>query len=246
MVDSGDLGIWVAFTAGILSFLSPCVLPLVPSYLGFVTGMGVEELEEGGRDVRRVALLHSLLFVAGFSLVFVSLGASASFAGQLLRDHRVWLYRIGGVVVILFGLHLLGVTPVKLLSRERRYHFQRKPLGYAGSLAVGVAFGAGWTPCIGPILGGILTMAATRQTLAEGATLLGVYSAGLAVPFVASAVGLSAFLATYEKLRRYVGWVEKASGVLLLGVGLLLVSGQFTVLAAWAARFTPEFIMERI
>lgn len=241
-----DLGIWVAFTGGVLSFLSPCVLPLVPSYLGFVTGIGVEELAEGSREVRRTALVHSLLFVAGFSLVFVALGASASFAGQLLRDHREWVYRIGGVIVILFGLHLAGVTPLRLLSRERRFRFQRKPLGYAGSLAVGVAFGAGWTPCIGPILGGILTLAATRDTLVEGAQLLGVYSAGLAVPFVASAVGLSVFLSSYTKLRRYVGWVEKVSGVLLVVVGVLLVSGEFTALAGWAARLTPDFILERI
>lgn len=245
-MDTLGIGFAVAFGAGMLSFLSPCVLPLVPSYVSFVTGMGAEELERGDARVRRTVLLHSLLFVGGFSLVFIAFGASATALGQLMRDGQVWITRIGGVLVILFGLHLLGITPIRFLSRERRIHLQRKPLGYFGSFAVGVTFGAGWTPCIGPILGGILTLAATRGQVAEGVQLLGVYSAGLALPFLASSVGLSWFMATFQRLRRYIGWVERASGGLLVLVGLLLLSGQFTVLAGWAAQLTPEFILERI
>lgn len=240
------ISIAVAFAAGVLSFLSPCVLPLVPSYVSFVTGMGMEELETGGTEVRRVALVHSLLFVAGFSAIFMGLGASATFLGQLLREHQIWIARIGGGLVILFGLHLLGLTPLRFLQRERRIHLQDKPLGYAGSFAVGLTFGAGWTPCIGPILGGILTYAGTRQNVAEGLQLLGVYSLGLALPFLIAAVGLSWFLATFQRMRRYIPWVERASGVLLVLVGFLLLSGQFTALAAWGARFTPDFILERI
>lgn len=245
-MNAAELGIVAAFAGGMLSFLSPCVFPLVPSYLSFVTGMGVEELEAGTPRVRRTALVHSALFVVGFSLVFMALGASASYVGQALRDYQVWIARVGGVLVVLFGLHLLGVTPVRWLQRERRVHLQRKPVGYAGSVAVGVAFGAGWTPCIGPVLGGILTLAATREGLAEGVALLGVYSAGLAVPFLLAAVGLSRYLAASRRFRRHIRWVERGSGVLLLLVGVLLLSGQFTALAAWGARITPEFILQHI
>lgn len=245
-MEGSSVGILVAFLAGLLSFLSPCVLPLVPSYVSFVTGLGMEELEGGGSQVKRVTLVHSLLFVAGFSLIFLLLGASATYVGQLLRMYQDWIARIGGVIIILFGVYLLGVIPVEALSREKRFHFQRKPVGYLGTMLVGVAFGAGWVPCIGPILGAILTLAATRADLAEGIGLLGVYSAGLALPFVASALALTAFLSWFARFRRYLRYVEWAAGVLLILVGLLLVSGRFTVLAGWLVQFTPEFIQERI
>ncbi len=245
-MDSLGIGFTAAFAAGLLSFLSPCVLPLVPSYLSFVTGLGMEELESGDAELRRTTMIHSLLFVAGFSSIFLALGASASFLGQILREYQVWIARIGGVIVLLFGLHLLGLTPFRWLQRERRMHLERKPVGYVGSFLVGVTFGAGWTPCIGPILGGILTFAATRQTLGEGVLLLAFYSAGLAVPFILSAVGFTWFLATFKRLRRHIVWVERTSGALLVLVGLLLLSGQFTMLASWAANLTPDWILERI
>ncbi len=241
-----EIGIAVAFAAGVLSFLSPCVLPLVPSYLSFVSGVGVEELEHGGGDVRRTAFVHSLFFVLGFSLIFLALGASATVVGRLLREYQVWIARVGGAVIILFGLYLLGLRPGMFLQRERRVHLRNKPLGYLGSTLVGLTFGAGWSPCIGPILGGILTFAATRQTMSEGLLLLGVYSAGLAVPFLISSVALSWFLSTFERFKRWIPWVEKISGVLLVLVGILLLSGRFTALAAFMTRFTPEFILERI
>ena len=245
-MESVGIGLTAAFAAGLLSFLSPCVLPLVPSYLSFVTGLGLEDLESGEADLRRTALVHSLLFVAGFSAIFLALGASATFLGQQLREHQVWIARVGGVIVILFGLHLLGLTPFRWLERERRMHLERKPLGYVGSFLVGVTFGAGWTPCIGPILGGILTYAATRQTLGEGVWLLAFYSAGLALPFLLSTVGLSSFLVAFKRLRRHIVWVQRASGALLVLVGVLLLSGQFTMLASWAASLTPDWILERI
>lgn len=241
-----NIGIAVAFAAGILSFLSPCVLPLVPSYLSFVSGVGIEELEAGSTRVRRLAFTHSVFFVLGFSLIFLALGASATMVGRLLREYQLWIARVGGVVIVLFGLYLLGIRPLKALARERRVHLRDKPLGYLGSALVGVTFGAGWTPCIGPILGGILTFAATRGTLVEGVVLLGFYSAGLAVPFLASTVALSWFLSTVRRFRRFIPWVERVSGGLLVLVGVLLASGRFTALAAWATRFTPSFILERI
>ncbi len=246
METGASIGILVAFLAGLLSFLSPCVLPLVPSYVSFITGLGMEELEQGGSDVKRVTLVHSLLFVAGFTLIFLLMGASATYIGQLLRTYQDIIARVGGVVIIFFGLLVIGVVPVPALSRERRYQFQNKPVGYAGTMAVGAAFGAGWVPCIGPILGAILTLAATRANLAEGVGLLGVYSLGLAVPFVLSAVALTAFLSWFRRFRRYLRYVEWVAGVLLILVGLLLVTGKFTLLAGWLVQFTPDFLLERI
>jgi cytochrome c-type biogenesis protein len=245
-VNELEIGIAVAFAAGVLSFLSPCVLPLVPSYLSFVSGVGLEDLEQGGGDVRRTAFIHSLFFVLGFSLVFLVLGASATFLGRMLREYQIWIARIGGFVIALFGLYLLGLRPGMFLQRERRVHLRNKPLGYLGSTLVGITFGAGWSPCIGPILGGILTFAATRQTMSEGLVLLGFYSAGLAVPFLVSSLALSWFLSTFDRFKKWIPWVERISGLLLLAVGLLLMSGRFTALAAWMTRFTPEFILERI
>lgn len=241
-----EIGVAVAFAAGVLSFLSPCVLPLVPSYLSFISGVGLEELEEGGGGVRRTAFLHSLFFVLGFSLIFLALGASATVVGRLLREYQVWIARIGGAVIVLFGLYLVGLRPGMFLQRERRIHLRDKPLGYLGSTLVGLTFGAGWSPCIGPILGGILTFAATRQTMTDGLVLLGFYSAGLAVPFLVSSVALSWFLATFQRFKKWIPWVERISGLLLIVVGMLLMSGRFTTLAAWMTRFTPEFILERI
>lgn len=246
-MDSGtSVGIAVAFAAGLLSFLSPCVLPLVPSYVSFVTGLGLEELETGGGDVKRVTLIHSLLFVAGFSIIFMLMGASATYVGHLLRSYQDIIARVGGILIILFGIYLLGIVPIPALSRERRYQFQRKPVGYTGTVVVGVAFGAGWVPCIGPILGAILTLAATRASVAEGIGLLGVYSTGLAIPFVLSALALTAFLSWFQRFRRYMRYVEWVAGTLLIFVGLLLLTGKFTVLAGWLVQFTPDFIMERI
>ena len=245
-MESIGIGLTAALAAGLLSFLSPCVLPLVPSYLSFVTGLSLEDLEGGGAELRRTALVHSALFVVGFSSIFMALGASATFLGQLLREYQIWIARIGGVIVILFGLHLLGLTPFRWLQRERRLHLEHKPMGYVGSYLVGVTFGAGWTPCIGPILGGILTFAATRQTLGEGVLLLALYSAGLAIPFLLSTVALTWFLSTFRRLKRHMVWVERVSGGLLVVVGFLLLSGQFTLLASWAASLTPDFILERI
>jgi len=232
----------IAFIAGLLSFLSPCVLPLIPSYVGFLTGLTLEELE-----VRRgTALLHAIWFVAGFSLVFVALGATASALGVVLLHSQVWIGRVGGVIVILFGLYLLGILRPAFLMRDRRIELARKPLGYAGSALVGVTFGAAWTPCIGPILGAILTMAAAQASLALGAGLLTAYALGLAVPFLVAAVALDRFLVWFQKFRPYLVWVERVAGVLLIVLGLLLVTDRFTLLASWLQGLTPEFLKSRL
>jgi cytochrome c-type biogenesis protein len=237
-----SLGFAVAFAAGILSFLSPCVLPLVPSYVGFLTGMTVSEIT----NRRRVALTHALLFVAGFSLVFILLGASATALGRALNYYQVWLQRIGGILIILFGLLCLGVFNLRVLSQERRLHLERKPVGYLGSAVVGMAFAAGWTPCIGPVLGAILGLAATSADVSKGMLLLTAYSAGLALPFLIAAVAVDSFFEWFQRFRRFIPWVMRISGVLLVGVGLLLVTGEFTRLAGWLQGLTPDFLREQL
>ncbi len=240
MTDGPTLGIAVAFLGGVLSFLSPCVLPLVPSYLGFITGFTLEEMT--GR--RKLAMVHSVLFVSGFSLVFILLGASATALGRVLNYYQDWVARIGGLLIIVFGLYLVGAFRLTFLEREQRVHLDRKPLGYLGSVLVGMVFAAGWTPCIGPILGGILSLAATQDNLGQGTTLLAWYSAGLAVPFLLTAYAVETFLDLFKRFRRYLPWVQKGSGVLLLLVGVLLVTGQFTRLAGWLQGLTPEFLRQ--
>jgi len=239
-----DIGIFIAFTAGVLSFLSPCVLPLVPSYLTFVTGMSLEDLQEG--HDRQATLIHSVLFVAGFSAIFIVLGASASFLGQFFRQYEIWIARIGGVVIIVLGLHLAGVFRIAPLMREKRVQLRDKPAGYLGTVGVGMAFGAGWTPCIGPVLGAILTYGFSQETMWAGVGLLSVYSLGLAVPFLVAALGLNWFLGAFARFRRFLPIVERGSGVLLVVLGLLLMTGTFTILSGYLTRFTPDFILNRI
>jgi cytochrome c-type biogenesis protein len=236
------LGIIVAFSAGLLSFLSPCVLPLVPSYIGFLTGMTLPEA--GVR--RRAALVHAVLFVGGFSLVFILLGASATALGRTLNHYQVWVQRVGGVLIILFGLFCLGSFNSRLLSQERRLHLERKPVGYLGSALVGMAFAAGWTPCIGPVLGGILGLAATSTDVGRGMLLLGAYSAGLALPFLLAAVAVESFLEWFQRFRPFLPWVMRISGGLLVFVGLLLLTGEFTRLAGWLQGLTPDFLREQL
>lgn len=238
------VGVTIAFGAGVLSFLSPCVLPLVPSYLSFVTGMSLEDLQEGVN--RKATLTHSVLFVAGFTVVFLVLGASASFLGQFLKLYEVWIARIGGLIIIVLGLHLTGVFKLTPLLRERRVHLHDKPAGYLGTLGVGAAFAAGWTPCIGPVLGAILTFAASQDQFWSGVGLLFVYSLGLAVPFLLSALALDAFLRGFGRFRRFLPAIQVLSGVILVLLGLLLVTGSFSALSSYLTRFTPEFVLDRI
>ena len=243
-MNEAEIGIAIAFTAGVLSFLSPCVLPLVPSYLTFVTGMSLEDLQEGVN--RKATLIHSTLFVAGFSAIFILLGASASFLGQFFRQYEVWIARVGGLIIMVLGLHLIGVLRMTPLLREKRIHLADKPAGYLGTFGVGMAFGAGWTPCIGPILGAILTYGFSQDTMWAGVGLLSVYSLGLAVPFLVAALALDWFLQTFQRFRHWIPVVEKASGILLIFFGLLLLTGKFTVLSGYLTRFTPQFILDRI
>jgi cytochrome c-type biogenesis protein len=206
--------------------------------------MSMDELRDGAP--RRAVLVPALFFVAGFSLIFILLGASATLIGQVLKVYQDWIARIGGLVIILFGLHLLGVLRFGALMRERRVHLARSPAGYAGATVAGAAFGAGWTPCLGPVLGALLTYASARATLGEGMVLLGSYSLGLAVPFLIAAAATGYFLRASQRLRGAIPIIEKTSSVMLVLVGLLLVSGSFSMLSGWLTRFTPGWILDNL
>ncbi|MBA2293283.1 MAG: cytochrome c biogenesis protein CcdA [Gemmatimonadales bacterium] len=242
MTDGVALGPAVAFAAGLLSFLSPCVLPLVPSYLGFLTGMTLDEMG----DRRRWAVFHAFLFVIGFSAVFIALGAGATALGASLAYHRVWLARVGGVLLIVFGLYTMGVIRIGVFDREQRLHLDRKPMGMLGSVLVGMTFAAGWTPCLGPVLGGILALGTQAQSVGQGMALLGAYSAGLAVPFMAAAVGVDQFRTAFHRFRRWMPWVQRVSGALLLVAGVLMVTGEFTRLAAALQAMTPAWLLRQV
>ena len=243
----GSLGVVVAFSAGLFSFLSPRVLPLFPSYVSFITGMSVGDLTADltGAARRRV-MLHALAFVAGFSLVFVSLGASFSAAGQFLLDYREMIRRVGGVLIVLFGLYIAGVFKLGLLGRTKQLQLREKPAGYLGSLAVGITFAIGWTPCVGPILGAILSLAGTAETVQRGIGLLIAYSAGLGLPFLLSAVALGSFLRFFKRYRPFIPVMERAAGALLVVVGVLVFTNYYVVLNSWAISLTPEWLLRRL
>jgi cytochrome c-type biogenesis protein len=241
-METQTFGILIAFSAGLLSFLSPCVLPLIPSYVTFITGLSLDDVQ----NARRAALLHGLLFVLGFTLIFLALGAGATMLGQTLLQYRDWISRIGGVVIIIFGFYLLGVLNIGFFSRERRVHLTDKPVGYFGTMVVGVAFGAGWTPCLGPILSSILLYTSTQADFTRGMWLLLAYSLGLAVPFLLSAVAIERFTAFFQRMRKQMLWISRVSGAVMIVIGVMLVTNYFTVLASWLTTLTPEFLLERI
>ena len=235
----------LAFFAGFVSFLSPCILPVVPSYLAFVSGLTLGQLADGTTpDVRRAAVVHSVLFVAGFSIVFMTMGLVATAVGAPIAASLPWLNRIGGAVVVIFGLHLVGVLRWRPLSRELRIRLAMKPAGALGSLAVGIAFGAGWTPCIGPALGSILLYASLETTMPQGTLLLGTYAAGLGIPFVAASIALNWFLAGSARARRWVVPVQRIAGSVLILIGLSMVTGQFSRITALLAGMGQLIILE--
>jgi len=244
---TGSVGVVVAFSAGLFSFLSPCVLPLFPSYVSFITGMSVGDLTADltGAARRRV-MLHALAFVLGFSLVFVGLGASFSAAGQFLLDYRDLIRRVGDALIVVFGLYIAGVLRVGMFGRTAQLQIREKPAGYLGSLAVGITFAIGWTPCVGPILGAILSLAGTAETVQRGIGLLVAYSAGLGVPFLLSAVALGSFLRFFKRYRPFIPVMERAAGVLLVVVGVLVFTNYYVVLNSWAISLTPEWLLRRL
>jgi cytochrome c-type biogenesis protein len=236
-----NVTIAAALLAGMLSFLSPCVLPLVPPYLVYLTGTSVERFAgaEAEPQVRRETIVAALLFVLGFSTVFVALGASASFIGALLRAYSYVLGKIAGIVIIVMGLHFLGVTPIAFLMHERRLAMA-KPVGLWGAYVMGLAFAFGWTPCIGPILGAILAIAGSEATVAQGAGLLAIYSLGLGVPFIIAALAVELFAAFLVRFRAHLGMVEKAMGGLLVLAGIAFFAGWFSDFGSWLLEAFPD------
>jgi cytochrome c-type biogenesis protein len=221
------------FLAGLLSFLSPCVLPLVPGYVSLISGSSVDQLQSADRKLSRTVLLNSLMFILGFSVVFIALGAVATGIGQFMNIYRRQLMQVAGIVIIIFGLHLIGVFKIKALLMDKRLHEVKGSGTAIGAFLVGFAFAFGWTPCIGPILAGVLAIASSQDTVIKGVLLLAVYSAGLAVPFLVTSLGVERFLAFYSRFRRHLHTVEVVSGVFLVFVGALILTRHFTILSSY-------------
>ena len=241
---SENVTLLAAFAAGFLSFISPCVLPLIPGYLSFVSGVSLDDMRSGSAvegASRRHVVVTSLFFVLGFSLVFIALGASASVLGQFLLSRQPVFAKIAGALLIIFGLHTMGVFRIALLETEKRVHAERKPAGPLGAMLVGIAFAFGWTPCIGPILGGILAIAGSKDTVWDGVRLLAVYSLGLGVPFLLTSVAINHFFAATKRIRKYYHAIELVSGALLIAIGVLIFTGEFTVIVRYLQPYLPVY-----
>jgi cytochrome c-type biogenesis protein len=238
-MESSNITYVGAFVAGLLSFLSPCVFPLIPSYVTYITGLSFADLqaEHPSNRVRKQTVTHSLLFIAGFTTVFVLLGASATFIGTFLQEHMGLLRKVGGVLIIIFGIHVSGIFDIGLLLGEKRLTIHRKPAGYVGSFVVGVAFAAGWTPCIGPILASILMVAATEETVYRGIALLLAYSMGLAIPFFLASLALHQFLVFFNRFKKYIRILEIITGVFLIIVGVLVFGNYLSILSRYVTRW---------
>lgn len=230
-----NVSLLMALGAGLPSFFSPCVLPVIPSYVSYITGIAFEDLtgQQDRAKIRRITILNSMFFIAGFSLIFILLGASSSFLGGMLSEHRDAVRKTGGVLIVLMGLYIAGILKIGFLSREKRMHIQSKPAGLAGSFLVGTAFAAGWTPCIGPVLGSILLYASTANSVSSGMELLSAYALGMGIPFLAASLAISTVLPYFRKISRYMRVVSVMSGLFLVAVGILLFTGTFGVLSRY-------------
>jgi cytochrome c-type biogenesis protein len=230
-----NVSVFAAFFAGTVSFLSPCVLPLVPGYLSIISGSSLDQLKANQKDsaLSRTVLLNSIMFIVGFSITFILLGATATWVGQFLLSRTRLLGQIAGLILIVFGIHLTGIFKINFLYKDKRLHNVQKPRGFIGAMVIGFAFAFGWTPCIGPILAGILAVASTRETVAQGMFLLAVYSAGLGIPFLLTSLALNKFLSFYGRFKRHFRAVEVVSGALVIVVGVLIMTNSLTGLARY-------------
>jgi cytochrome c-type biogenesis protein len=251
-----NVSLFGAFIAGVLSFISPCVLPLIPGYLSFISGVSLEEMRgmpvaagvgtvalPGGVSAaaKRQVIITSLFFILGFSLVFVSLGASATYLGQFLMERLTIFGKVAGVLLIIFGLHTIGVFKIPFLLNEARVQANTKPASMIGAVIVGISFAFGWTPCIGPILSAILLVAAQQDSVNQGILLLSVYSLGLAIPFLLTALAINQFFVAFSKIRRHYHMIEIVSGLLMIIIGVLIFTNRFTIIAQWLTPYLPTF-----
>lgn len=233
MIVDNQVSNLIAFLAGFLSFVSPCILPIVPSYITYITGISFKELVESDRkySLKLVTLFHSLLFIFGFSTIFILMGASASYIGQLLIEYQYLITKIGGILIIILGIHFIGIINIPFLQMEKRFELKKKPFRFIGSFLVGIVFAAGWTPCVGPILSSILIYASTTKSLKTGLWLLSLYSLGLGVPFIISSLAFNSFIYAFGKIKRYMRIITILSGLFLIFIGILLITGIFVRLS---------------
>ncbi len=236
-----NIGIVTAFVFGLLSFVSPCVLPIVPGYISFISGFTLEEMKDGAsrKAAMRGIVLNSLFFIMGFTLVFVILGATATTVGKILNENLELVSKIAGGLIVVFGLHMAGAFKLNFLNYEKRFHLQNKKFGVLGSFLIGTAFAFGWTPCIGPVLAGILLVAAQQDTVLKGMILLGSYSLGLGIPFFLTGISINLFFGFFNKVKKYFHAIEIVGGGLLVVLGILIFTGYLTVVAGYIARWLP-------
>ncbi|MCD4813351.1 cytochrome c biogenesis protein CcdA [bacterium] len=233
-----EIGIFSAFFAGVISFLSPCVLPLVPAYLSFLAGASLEEIKgDSGKAVRKKILLTAVAFVAGFTVIFVAMGASATFLGKWFSQNVFWLGKLAGLLLVVLGLHLTGIIRIPFLMVEKRMRVQSQGMNMGKAFIVGAAFAFGWSPCIGPLLAGILALAGTQDTVGKGIFLLIVYSLGLGIPFILAAAAVERFLSWSQKFRRYMRWIEIIAGGLLMMIGVVMMMGAMMRVSSWFSIF---------
>jgi len=235
------VSLFAAFAAGIISFISPCVLPLIPMYISFVSGLSLDEMRSrtDRREILKRVTISSLLFILGFSIIFIGLGASATFLGKFLLARLSVLSKIAGVVIIILGLHIAGAFRIGFLNYEKRVHFSSRPAGFLGPFLIGLAFAFGWTPCIGPVLGAILVYSSSQETVGQGILLLSMYSLGLGIPFLLTGISVNAFLSLLKKIQRYYRAIEILTGAFLVIMGIFLITGSFAVLSSYMVKWFP-------
>jgi cytochrome c-type biogenesis protein len=234
-----NINILTAFFFGLLSFISPCVLPIIPGYISFISGHTLDDIKGDNKSAARSVMLNSLVFIAGFTVIFVLMGAAATSIGQVLNDNLNLISKIAGFIIIIFGLHMIGIFKIGFLNYEKRFHLQEKKLGILGSFAVGAAFAFGWTPCIGPVLAGILAIASQQETVMQGIILLFVYSLGLGIPFFLTAVSINKFFTLFNRIKKHFHTIEVVGGVMLIAVGILMMTNYLTIIASYLSRWFP-------
>ncbi|MFA6457389.1 MAG: cytochrome c biogenesis protein CcdA [Bacteroidota bacterium] len=236
---SENINILTAFIFGLLSFISPCVLPIIPGYISFISGHTLDDIQGKDKSAARAVMINSLVFIAGFTLIFVLMGAAATSIGQLLNENLTLISKIAGAIIIVFGLHMIGIFKIGFLNYEKRFHLQEKKLGILGSFTVGAAFAFGWTPCIGPVLAGILAIASQQETVLQGIILLFVYSLGLGIPFFLTAVSINKFFNVFNRIKKHFHTIEVVGGVMLIAVGVLMMTNYLTIIASVLAKWFP-------
>ncbi len=236
---SDNINILTAFIFGLLSFISPCVLPIIPGYISFISGYSLDDIQGKDTTAARAVMVNSLVFISGFTLIFVLMGAAATSIGQLLNDNLNLISKVAGVVIIIFGLHMIGIFKIGFLNYEKRFHLQEKKLGILGSFTVGAAFAFGWTPCIGPVLAGILAIASQQDTVFQGIVLLFVYSLGLGIPFFLTAISINKFFNMFNRIKKHFHAIEVVGGIMLVAVGILMITNYLTIIASYFSKWFP-------